>query len=57
MSKSQMETVLTSLFDVKGTIHFEFTPQGQTGSQTFYIEIVKWLYEAVHRQRPELRHS
>jgi hypothetical protein len=32
----------------------EFILQGQTVNQIYYVEIVKWLHEAVHRKRPEL---
>jgi hypothetical protein len=45
--------LLTS-FDIKGTLHFEFIPQGQTVSQAYYVEILKRLREAVYTRRPEL---
>jgi hypothetical protein len=49
-----MKTLLITFFDIKGIVHFEFIPQGKTVSQTYYEEILKWLYEAVHRKGPEL---
>jgi hypothetical protein len=54
MSKSQMKKVLITLFDIKGTVHFEFTPQGQTVNRAYYMEILKWLPEALRRKGPEL---
>jgi hypothetical protein len=30
VSKSQMKTMLTTYFDIKGTVHLEFIPWGQT---------------------------
>jgi hypothetical protein len=48
-----MKTIIT-FFDIKCTVHFEFIPQGQTVSQAYYVELLKQLREAVHRNRPEL---
>jgi hypothetical protein len=49
MSKSQMKTKF-----IKGIVHFEFIPQGQTVNHVYYVEILKWLGEAVHRKRLKL---
>jgi hypothetical protein len=54
MSKSQMKTMLINFFDIMGIVHFEFIPQGQTVNQTYCVEILNQLDEAVLRKRPEL---
>jgi hypothetical protein len=55
MSKSQMKTMLLTLFDIKGTVCFHFIPQGQIVNRAYYVEILKWLCETLHRKRPELQ--
>jgi len=39
--KSHVKTMLNCFFDIKVLIHFEFTPQGQTVNQQFYLEVLK----------------
>jgi hypothetical protein len=49
-----MKTILIAFFDIKVTVHFEFIPQGQTVSQSYYVEILKGLYEAMCTKSPEV---
>jgi hypothetical protein len=47
MSKSQMKTMLFTLFDMKFIVHFEFIPQCHTIYQAYYVQVLKRLREAV----------
>jgi hypothetical protein len=42
-----MKTIVITFFDIKGTIDFEFIPQGRTVNQAYFMEILTWLFEAV----------
>jgi len=48
--------MLITFFNIKGIVHFDFTPQGQRVNQAYYLyaEILKWLHEAVPGKRPKL---
>jgi len=46
--------MLITNIDIKGKVHFEFIPQGQTVNLDYYVEILWRLREAVYRKRPEL---
>jgi hypothetical protein len=51
MSKSHMKTMLIPFFDIKGIVHIEFVPQGQTVNRGYNVAILKRWLEAVHRKR------
>jgi len=46
------KAMLIVFFNMKCIVDFEFILQGQRVDQTYYVEILKWLYE-VHSKRPE----
>jgi hypothetical protein len=54
MLKSQMKIMVITFLVMKATVYFEFISQGRTVNQAYCVEILKWLYEAVRRKRPEL---
>jgi len=55
--QSNVKNMLICFFNIKGLIHFDFIPQGQTVNQQFYLEVFKRLRDAVRRKRPELWRS
>ena len=40
--------------NIRGIVHYEFVPTGQTVNQVYYLEALKRLREKVRRKRPEL---
>jgi histone-lysine N-methyltransferase SETMAR len=46
--------MLICFSDIRSAIHFEFVPEGTTVNQTFYVEVLIRLIDAVRRKRGEL---
>jgi len=45
--------MLLTFFDIRGIVHYEFVPTGQTVNQVYYLEVLEMLREKVRRKRPE----
>ncbi|UYV71394.1 hypothetical protein LAZ67_8002960 [Cordylochernes scorpioides] len=55
--KSKLDCLLITFFDVKGLVHYEFVPEGQTINQHYYLDVLRRLREAVRQKRPEKWHQ
>jgi len=49
-SKSRVKTMLLTFFYIRGLVHYEFVPNGQTVNQVYYLEILERLREKVGRK-------
>jgi hypothetical protein len=41
-------------FYIRGMVHYEFVPTGQTVNQVYYLEVPGRLHEKFRRKRPEI---
>jgi histone-lysine N-methyltransferase SETMAR len=57
MSRSSTKAMLNVFFDIRGIVHREFVPQGQTVNTKFYCEVLRRLRENIRRKRPDLWHA
>jgi len=46
--------MLLTFFNIRGIVHYEFVPTGQTVNQVYYLEVLERLHEKVRWKRPEL---
>ena len=53
-SEAGPRACLSFFFDIRGVVHREFVPQGQTVNAEFYCTVLKRLKEDIRRKRPEL---
>ena len=44
-------------FDASGVVHHEYLPEDSTVNQTYSIEVLKRLRDAIRRKRPDLWRS
>jgi hypothetical protein len=45
---------LVSFFDHRDIVHYEFAPEGQTFNKDFYLAVLRSLWDALRRKRPEM---
>ncbi|UYV67590.1 hypothetical protein LAZ67_5001322 [Cordylochernes scorpioides] len=55
MSKSRIKTMIIVFFDIRGIVHCEFVPQGQTVNSAFYLEVLRILKRRIARVRTEIK--
>ena len=48
------QNYVADFFDIRGIVHCEFLPTGQTVNQVYYLEVLERLREKVRRKWPEL---
>jgi len=53
-SKSRVKKMLLTFFDIRGIVHYEFVPTGQTVNQVYYLAVLERLHEKVRWKRSEL---
>ncbi|KAL7726506.1 hypothetical protein ACLKA6_001128 [Drosophila palustris] len=52
--KSKIKVMLTVFFDIRGVVHSQFLPEGQTVNKEYYLGVMRRLRENVRRKRPDL---
>ncbi|UYV76602.1 hypothetical protein LAZ67_14001427 [Cordylochernes scorpioides] len=55
MSKSRIKTMIIVFFDIRGIVHCEFVPQGQTVKSAFYLDVLKRLKRRIARVRNDIK--
>ncbi|UYV77251.1 hypothetical protein LAZ67_15000235 [Cordylochernes scorpioides] len=55
MSKSRIKTMIIVFFDIRGIVHCELVPQGQTVNSAFYLEVLRRLKRRIARVRTDIK--
>ncbi|GFW82211.1 mariner mos1 transposase [Trichonephila clavipes] len=55
MSKSCIKTMIIVFFDIRGIVHCEFVPQGQTVNSAFYLEVLRRLKCRIARVTADIK--
>jgi len=53
-SKSKFKALMTFLSDIRGIVHVDWVPEGQTVNQVYYKEFMTNLRDRMRRKRPEM---
>jgi len=53
-SRSATKSMFIVFFDIRGIVHQEFAPEGQTVNAEVYCNVLRRLREDIRRKRPEL---
>jgi len=48
------QNIVADFLDIRGIVHYEFVPTGQTVNQVYCLEVLERLCEKVTQKRPEL---
>lgn len=51
--RSATKSMIVVFFDIKGIVHREFVPRGQTVNAQFYCDVLRRLREDIRRKRPD----
>nr|XP_015921282.2 uncharacterized protein LOC107450086 [Parasteatoda tepidariorum] len=52
--RSKIKLILTVFFDVRGIVHHEYAPEGQTMTKEYYQDVLRQLRDAVRSKRPDM---
>ncbi|KAJ4450406.1 hypothetical protein ANN_01830 [Periplaneta americana] len=52
--RSKIKVMLTVFFDVRGIVHHEYAPEGQTVTKEYYHDVLRRLRDALRRKRPDM---
>ena len=45
----ESQNIFAAFFDIRGIVHYEFVPTGQTVNQVYYLEVLERLREKVRK--------
>jgi hypothetical protein len=53
-SKSNFKAMMIVFFNIRGIVHIDWVPEGQTVNQVYYKQVLTTFHERVKRRRPEM---
>jgi hypothetical protein len=53
-NKSKFKAMMIVFLDIRGIVHVDWVPKGQTVNQVYYKKVLTNLHEWVRRRRPEM---